>query len=296
MQVQPYIKIVFAYFQVVGGLGFLFGIKFPPIYSKFSSFIGGLVSLDFISFLPVGCMAPTDFYNSLLAYTLLPLLVSAILIGYYIALSKRSDASSSQLRNKIFELFLTLTFILLPSVSVKIFSTFACHDFDTGASFLKVDYSIDCNTGTHTAVMLFAGVMIIIYPVGVPVMYFFLLWRKRHLLDPGQRSKEGKMSEEEALNEALAEREEHETRDVTLKALSFLYGSYEPKYWWFEVFETLRKLALTGFLVFLAPGTAAQVSFSMIMCIGAMRVYAGCKVRQGGKATQAPDPPPRSPD
>jgi hypothetical protein len=29
-------------------------------------------------------------------------------------------------------------------------------------AFLKVDYSIDCNTGTHTAIMLFAGVMIIV--------------------------------------------------------------------------------------------------------------------------------------
>ncbi|GMH47655.1 hypothetical protein TrRE_jg12700, partial [Triparma retinervis] len=52
-----------------------------------------------------------------------------------------------------------------------------------------------------------------------------------------------------------------------------MYGSYEPKFWWFEVFETLRKLALTGFLVFLAPGTAAQVLFSLVMSFFAMRVY-----------------------
>merc|ERR1711871_1711981 len=35
----------------------------------------------------------------------------------------------------------------------------------------------------------------------------------------------------------------------------------------------MGKLALTGFLVFLAPGTAAQVLFSLIMCFFAMRVY-----------------------
>ncbi|GMH49607.1 hypothetical protein TrRE_jg13279 [Triparma retinervis] len=81
------------------------------------------------------------------------------------------------------------------------------------------------------------------------------------------------MSEDRALKSALEEREANEEEHATLKALSFLYGSYEPKYWWFEVFETLRKLALTGFLVFLAPGTAAQVLFSLVMCINAMRVY-----------------------
>ena len=47
----------------------------------------------------------------------------------------------------------------------------------------------------------------------------------------------------------------------------------QPMFWWFEVFETLRKLALTGFLVFLAPGTAAQVLFSLVMSFFAMRVY-----------------------
>ena len=39
------------------------------------------------------------------------------------------------------------------------------------------------------------------------------------------------------------------------------------------MFETIRKLCLTGFLVFLAPGIATQVLFSLIMCFFGMRVY-----------------------
>ena len=70
---------------------------------------------------------------------------------------------------------------------------------------------------------------------------------------------------------------ENEENDPSLKALSFLYGAYEPKRWWIEVFETLRKLALTGFLVFLAPGTAAQIVMSMLMCLATTRVYSGTK-------------------
>jgi hypothetical protein len=271
-------KIIFAYFQVVGGLGFLFGIKFPPIYSRVTAFIGGVVSLDFISFLPLGCMFSNDFYSSLLAYTAFPLLLSAILIGYYVSLSKKTDEDSVSTRNKVFELFLLMTFILLPSVSIKIFSTFACHDFDDGSSFLKVDYSIDCKASTHSFYSLYSGLMILVYPIGIPFMYWYLLWRRRHLLSCSHRAKEMEMSEDRALKSALEEREANEEEHATLKALSFLYGSYEPKYWWFEVFETLRKLALTGFLVFLAPGTAAQVLFSLVMCINAMRVYS-VKVR-----------------
>ncbi|GMI40862.1 hypothetical protein TrCOL_g4331 [Triparma columacea] len=115
--------------------------------------------------------------------------------------------------------------------------------------------------------------MVVVYPIGVPFLYWFLLYRRRHDLDGGQTEKEKSMSDESALKMALEERKNKEEEDPTLKALSFLYGSYEPKFWWFEVFETLRKLALTGFLVFLAPGTAAQVLFSLVMSFFAMRVY-----------------------
>ncbi|GMH93148.1 hypothetical protein TrST_g13736 [Triparma strigata] len=96
-------------------------------------------------------------------------------------------------------------------------------------------------------------------------------------LDPGQVEFEKKMEDAKALKEALNMREEYEKNDPDLKALSFLYGSYEPKFWWFEIFETLRKLALTGFSVFLAPGTSAQIVMGIFMCLIATRVY--CRKR-----------------
>jgi hypothetical protein len=52
------------------------------------------------------------------------------------------------------------------------------------------------------------------------------------------------------------------------------YATYEPRVWWFEVFETMRRLTLTGGQVFLAPGTEAQIILNIIICIGSMRVYA----------------------
>ena len=43
-----------------------------------------------------------------------------------------------------------------------------------------------------------------------------------------------------------------------IQSLTFLYDSYEPKYYYFEVVETIRKLFLTGGLVLLGPGTGEQ--------------------------------------
>ncbi|GMI15132.1 hypothetical protein TrLO_g12221 [Triparma laevis f. longispina] len=119
--------------------------------------------------------------------------------------------------------------------------------------------------------------MILVYPLGIPTMYFVLLYKKLKLIDPGQAEFEKTMSKEEALEKALKIREENEENDPSLKALSFLYDAYEPKRWWIEVFETLQKLALTGFLVFLPPGTDAQIVMSILMCLATTRVYSGTK-------------------
>ena len=272
---EPIIKIVFAYFQVVGSLDLIFGIKFPPVYSTVISFLSGVFSLDFISFMPIGCVFSSTHYTLLLSYTLVPLSLSIFLVCWYNKLKKETDEKSISLRNKLFELFLALTFLLLPSVSVKIFTTFGCVDFDNGTSFLKVDFSLDCQSAEHSFYKAFAAFMVAVYPVGIPLMYFFLLFTKRQLLKAGQVENEDReMKRSTALKEALVKREENEGKDPALKALSFLYESYEPKYWWIEIFETMRKLSLTGFLVFIAPGTTAQVVVSLVMSMVSLFVYA----------------------
>jgi hypothetical protein len=271
---EPVIKICFAYFQVVGNLSFLFSLKFPPFFTNVTGFLSGLFSLDLISVMPVGCIFESTHYTILLSYTILPLFISCILISWYLWLSEKEDEGSINLRNKVFEVVLALTFLILPSVSIKIFSTFACQEFDDGNSFLKVDYNLDCNSARHTAFEVYAWIMILVYPVGIPLGYFIMLFRVRKLLKAGQVEKENEEGRRRGLlEEALAKRKENEEKNPTLRALSFLYDSYEPKYWWFEIFETLRKLSLTGLMVFLAPGTAGQVVISLIMSIIAFFVY-----------------------
>ena len=202
-KVAPVAKIVTAYFQVAGGLSMVYGLSFPKFYSTFSEILGGIFSMNFISFMPLGCTAPVDHYSSLMTYTIIPILLGiALIIGSRVA-------GKPELRNKIFEVFLGMTFLILPAVAMKIFSTFACSEFDGEyGSFLKVDYSIACDDsserGAYTA---YAGLMILVYPLGIPTMYFVLLFRKLKLIDPGQEEFEKTMSKEEALEKALKIRE-----------------------------------------------------------------------------------------
>ncbi|GMH85372.1 hypothetical protein TrST_g857 [Triparma strigata] len=124
---------------------------------------------------------------------------------------------------------------------------------------------------------LYAIAMIFVYPLGIPGLYTYLLRDKMEKLEAGQAKFEEEMGAKEALEKALEVRTEHEKTDPELRALTFLYESYEPKYWWFEILETGRKLCLTGFLVFLAPRTATQIVMSMTISIMTTRVYSGAK-------------------
>ena len=89
--------------------------------------------MNFISFMPLGCTVPVNHYSSLLAYTIIPILIGIMLIV------GTKVAKKPELQNKIFEVFLVMTFLVLPTVSVKIFSTFSCRQFDGEyGSYLKV--------------------------------------------------------------------------------------------------------------------------------------------------------------
>lgn len=49
------------------------------------------------------------------------------------------------------------------------------------------------------------------------------------------------------------------------QGMDFLFKSYLPKLFWFELFETARRLLLTGFLVLIMPGSASQLSLAIMV-------------------------------
>ena len=65
-----------------------------------------------------------------------------------------------------------------------------------------------------------------------------------------------------------------EEEHMQVKRISFLYSAYEPRCYYFEVIETVRKLFLTGGLIFFNPGTGSQIVFSLLISLISMRVYA----------------------
>jgi hypothetical protein len=84
--------------------------------------------------------------------------------------------------------------------------------------------------------------------------------------------------------EALRRRELDEEVHSKLGRMKFLYAAYEPSCWWFEIFETCRRLLLTGGQVLLQPGSPTQIVLNLVICIFSMRVYALYKPFVSGKS------------
>jgi hypothetical protein len=270
--------------------------------------------------------------------------------------------------------FFVLTYLAFPGVSLCVLRFFACDwDFDGGQGFLMADYEVDCNTEKYMWYRLYACLMVAIYPVGIPLMYYCLCARKKILLMPRaedvidevmnesneevdfnelmrhlaeasnelrahansvslrarralQKAKDEvvlkyeRMSEEEKRESEIRDHslvhramsligeggevpddwQEHDPiaatifaqyeadiaevdmqlacayrlRDNRIAELAFLFEAYEPRCWYFESVECMRRLMLTGLLVFVSPGRPLQIVCGAIISMIYMLLYA----------------------
>jgi len=92
----------------------------------------------------------------------------------------------------ISNVFLLLTFLVIVSASSALIQYFKCDSFripeidrHNGIKkerYLFADYSIDCDSEHYLSMKPFAIVMILVYPIGIPMMYFTMLFQNRETL------------------------------------------------------------------------------------------------------------------
>ena len=125
--------------QVLSQLGVVYSIPFPDLYSGLLRWMG-LLELNFIEVLPLGCVFNAGFHFSLLARTLvLPALCVPALL-----------AKLLRARPKVIDFFKTLIFFVLfliyPSTSAAVFATFQCEELSDSTRWLRADLSVDCDS------------------------------------------------------------------------------------------------------------------------------------------------------
>jgi hypothetical protein len=174
----------------MNSLGVVFSIPYPEFFNSMVGYLG-VISLDILTVMPIGCTVDLNHDHYLLMRTLIPILLLFLSFQYrwkLIRFAKRSapdehnDKDEQALANyELADRLLTYNFILVyllfPSNSANIFATFQCETLDDmeASSVLRIDLSVDCKTTFHQAMMVYAGLMVFIYPIGVPALYAYLL-------------------------------------------------------------------------------------------------------------------------
>jgi hypothetical protein len=228
------VKILFASGQITASLPNV--IPQVSLPENFKGVVAASQVLNFNMFtlVPMGCFAGGgfNFYVKCVALTMSVVVLCATLS--LLALLKK--------RPNLYTAAIAITYLTLPTITTTVFGMFPCDDFDNNKSQLRGDLSIDCKAGGRGAWQAFGYFMVGIFPVGVPLMYWVLLFRVRD-----------RLMGEDRIN------------DEKLRGILFLWEPYKKEYWWWEVFETVRRLAMTGLLSTIDPGSFTQITAGIIM-------------------------------
>ena len=92
--------------------------------------------------------------------------------------------------------------------------------------------------------------MILIYPIGIPVAYFVMLYQVRHIIGNKEELKKEKEMDYPRVQHVL-----------------FLFEMYKPELYYWEAIECVRRLLMSSLLVMLPDK-------SMLQCLVAMLVAA----------------------
>lgn len=281
------VKIIIATFQILSVSLQSFQVSMPVSYTRFISGMD-ILMIDLINVVPVGCIKRLNYADTLVIKTLFPPCFAGFLFVCFMTeltirnknLLKIHISDHRQLKAQLLVLIRNLKFkymsaillfsyLYLPGLTVAIFQTFICQNVDpgnvtssNGDYYLTADYSLNCTSKTVKFARVWAGFMIIIYPIGITLLYFWLLYKKRYEIMHRH--------EIESRNTIISANSDKQSSIMMIK---FLYESYKPQYWYFEIVETVRRLMLTGVLSVAGEGTSGQIVFGIILAVFYTKIY-----------------------
>lgn len=246
----------------------------------YSDFLGILdvVNLDLTWIVGFPCYFASSFYHRLLAITLTPLVLLSLLgATYFIAYSRHgvNEVRKAEIRRRHVSAIVLVTFLVYSPASTAVFQTFECDKLDDGHYYLRADYSLKCHSASgepnkwHLAFMVYAGFMILIYPLGIPALYGCALLasaksRHNNAIAPRRSSRPPQERVMEDESTSYQSWRADGIFDMIAKDLS---QPYKPDRFYYEVVECIRRVLLTGVVVFIFPDSVAQVSTTFLIAL-----------------------------
>ena len=150
-----------------------------------------------------------------------------LMLAVALGLTVREAARKGSIRNvalRSLEATVFISFCVLPSVTRSLFLAFQCQSFgfddlaSETKSYLTASLDIECTaSGAHQPIVALAVGFIVLWPLAMPLLYAFLLYRCRRSIQNHQPS-------------------------PLSRAIRFLWSDYEDGYYWYEMIALTKKL------------------------------------------------------
>jgi hypothetical protein len=173
------LRIFVALWQILGAMGPVYSLRFPPGFTNLLSFTA-ILQFDLFAAFPLDCYFDSDFHSKLITKTMGPILFS--LIGVTIGIIAKYCLGKPKVLGIIMSGILALLFLVYTGIMQDTFGTFLCIDLDDGTSVLQLDLSIDCDADAHQTMRMYALLMICIYPIGFPLLIWIILNNHKSVL------------------------------------------------------------------------------------------------------------------
>jgi len=269
-------KIIISVTQITSSFSTNINIDFPFPFSTFLGYLSNM-NMSIFTIISVNCIKPKyDYIDGMIATTLTPIFVTGVLLllytiqhlkivyGKYLVdgYEKKAEIQSRLFAAgaQNFTMFLLLTFLVLPGVTINIAGAFSCTNVDpdetltTPQKYLNTDMKINCSSDRYKFGFYWALFMCIVYPIGIPTMQFVLLYRNRQKIMDRLNQDESKFAD--IFSGSIFN---------DIRTIKFLFNSYKPQHWYWEIIETARRLFFTVGLTIISSNTNIQVSGRVIL-------------------------------
>lgn len=275
------VRVIFATYQIVQSISWSMGIKFPSVMSGFL----GTLSVFSFDFLSPQCFSSTSSYFTVTyLWSIVPIVliilngVAYLFRAFFLAAKKtltrsssletnendRGDAVSKGSKNEHSSLlrqhagfFLLFTFCVLPVVSRKQFQAYDCMPV-AATSVLRADTMVACTSAAYQGFRVIVGLFMSLF-LGVPLLWFALLWQKRHKLHPNF--------------EDLTYVQYLRAHDASLDPTRFLFEVYKPEFFYWEVIEIYRRICFIGIIPLSSVYPSRRAAFGVVMALMSIIVY-----------------------